>query len=399
MKVTFKTDELTKRLSQLGAVVDKKANVKLYSYIRLFTYAGEAGLGVGIMGAATDAALTLFLPKEAAQADGEVDTLLPFEKLTDILAPVTAKETTIQVDGTAVTLKAAKLTARLKTIPLDTQWPTQDRPEQVKATLGLPGFLEQIAQVDFAVPAANGKYVVASAKLEGKSKGDNEFGYVKLVGTDGWRLAISTVAQDAGTFDLTLPKTALDRIKHLTGATVSVYEDAERGFYFQTDNEVLTVTHTVGVFPDYTKVVPSIPPRTVITVKKPALEEAVRSIRPLADPDSPQILFDVIEGGLVLTAVSDEAAPDEAGGVFRNQANTDIEATVAGPAVQFALNASYLEPFLASATGDITIGVQRHDAVVDFNTAGEGKSYRYLQMPMQIKPLAAAPVAPAPATK
>ena len=400
MKVKFSTEELTKRFAQLGSVVDKKASVKLYSYVRLFTYAAADGVGVAIMGVATDAGLTVFFSKETAQADGELDILLPFGKLTEILAPVSAKETTIQADGTLVTLRAGKLVAKIKTIPLTAEcgWPIQEQPETIKATLGLPGFLEQIDQVAFAVPSENGKHAIASAKLEGKSKeADGAFGFVKLVGTDGWRLAISTVAIDAGVFDLTLPKTALDRLKHLTGATLAVYEDAERGFYFQTDNEVLTVTHTAGVFPPYDKIIPKAAHKTVITVKKPALEEAVRSVRPLAEDDSPLVLFSVIEGALVLQAISSEASPDAEGGVFRNQATTDIEATVNGPAVEFALNAEHLEPFLAAASGDITIGVQRADQVIDFMVAGEGKGYRFLQMPMQMKPVAAAPAA-APVT-
>lgn len=378
MKVKFQTEELKKRMSQLGAVVSKKATSPVYGFVRLFaTQAQGEGLtptfSVGVMGVAIDSELTTYFTK--AEADGPVDVLLPFAKLVEILSAVSATETTIEAaDETKAVFKAGKYKAELKTYPL-ANWPaTIERPEKSTATVDLPAFKNQIGAVEFAVPANDGKFVVSVAKVE--SDGFT----VKLVATDGFRLAIAEEPKDAGTWSLTLPKPALDLIKKLEGGAQVTISEAEAGFFFDTDLESLTVSRSHGEFPNYAAILPK-GHKTTVTFDKAVVAESIKRVKACADSEKPTIVFTVPENGtsLTLAAAYDESGTD--GSVFRNNAEDEIEVKIEGPAQNIHLNGEYMLEFIDKATGAITAHFSSASSVADF-TANEGK-YRYLLMPVR----------------
>src|SRR6202035_4936828 len=98
-------------------------------------------------------------------------------------------------------------------------------PEDPIAELGLPGFLDLIEKVSFAVPESNGKYTVAVAYLDFKEE------EIRLVGTDGFRLAVpaqaGTVRTPGGEIPaaLNVPKTALNLLGQvLLGDKFTIFE-------------------------------------------------------------------------------------------------------------------------------------------------------------------------------
>ena len=372
MKIKFSTEELKKRLAQIGNVVAKKASVPVFGFVRLYSVAAEdKSLSVGLVGMDIDSSLTVTLTK--ALADAEIDVLLPYAKLLEIVNNVSAADCFIETpDETKATFKAGKYKAELKTHPLG-NWPVLlERPESAIATVGLPGLKEQISQVDFAVPANDGKHVVSVARVESTPE------TLRLVATDGFRLAISSATCNAGEFTLTLPKPALELIKKLDGGAQLTISEADGGFYFETELESLTVSRAGGEFPKYDRVIPK-SHKTEIAVDKSALLEAVRRVRPLADQEKPIIVFSVAENGTTLdiSAASVESGSD--GSVFRNMAQDDIDVKVTGPAAAFNLDANLLQPFLDKVTGPLVVRFLEVGKPVDF-VAAEG-NYRYLIMP------------------
>lgn len=381
MIVKFKTEEFKKVLSQLGAVVSKKASVPVFGYVRLFTFQNGDKLAVALVGVDVEASLTRTIV--SAEPEGPTDVLIQFSKLVEIVANVETAECSLDIDGeTKVKFIAGKFRAELKTHPL-ANWPgIMERPDRALATIALPAFKEQIGQVEFAVPASDGKHIVAVAKLESNGTA------LTLVGTDGFRLAIAATVQNAGEFSLTLPKPALDFIKKLEGGTQLTISEADAGFYFDTELETLTVASTHGQFPPYRTV---IPPKfaTQITVKKKAFLSALKRVKPLADPEKPVIVFSVAEGATVMGiwAAHVESGSDGVG--FRNMAQDELDVVTVGPETEFTLDAALLQPFLESAygsgDGDITIrrdlpNEKKPNPIVDFNA---GENYRFLQMPTQ----------------
>jgi DNA polymerase-3 subunit beta len=376
MKVTFATEELKKMLSQLGAVIQKKASQPVYSFARLCAFPAETGFQIVLCGADIDQTLQRTFTK--ATADGDVDVLLPYGKLCEIIAGVTTAECTIDTpDETKATFRAGKYKAELKTHAL-ADWPgSLERPETALAVVGLPGLKDQISQVEFAVPANDGKFVVSVARIESTPES------MRLVGTDGFRLAISDVPANNGAWTLLVPKPAFDLIKKLDGGTQLTILETEGGFFFETELEQATVTRSHGEFPPYQRAIPKTC-KTEITCEKGALLDAVRRTKPLADQEKPIIVFKAPENGaaMSLAAASVESSSD--GSTFRNMADDEVEAKITGPAVEFPLDANLLWPFLDKATGPITIQVIDEKTAIVFK-ANSGQ-YSFFQMPTAMPP-------------
>src|SRR6266704_4515923 len=147
-KITFKTEELKKRLAQLGAVVSKKAATPVFGFIRMYAVPNGETFAVGITGADIDAKLNLWT---GATADSAVDVLLPFSKLTEIVSNITGEEVSLTVadNGQTVKLAALKFKASLPTHPIE-KWGDvgeAEKPEVAIVELGLPGLKDQIAHV------------------------------------------------------------------------------------------------------------------------------------------------------------------------------------------------------------------------------------------------------------
>lgn len=369
MKVKFNTEELKKVLGKLAAVVSKKAATPVYGYVRLF--ATQAAGTVGITGVDIDATLTTSFTK--AEAEGPVDVLLPFAKLSEIVGATTAADVTIETDGeTKARIKdGKKFTGEMKPRPLG-EWPQAlERPEASKAILGLAGFKDQISKILFAVKDNDGKFTVTVAKIESDET------QLRLVGTDGLGLALSASPANYGVWELVLPKNALELVAKLDGTQVTISE-AEGGFYFDTEVETLTVSRSHGTFPDYKAIFPK-SVSTKITVEKAALEEAINKMKPLAYSEKPVVVFNVVDGGkeIIMQAASLETISE--GTAFRQVADDTIDAVVEGPANDFSLNVKMLQPFIERATGPIVIQIINNSSIVDFHANGD--NYRWLQMP------------------
>jgi DNA polymerase-3 subunit beta len=389
MKVKFDTAELQHVLSQLSSIVSSKAAQPVLGFVRLVASENEPGkFTVSITGMDIDRSLTRFFVK--ATAEGAVDVLLPFDKLTKLVAYIKNQEITISsADETKATVVAGKHRTELKPHPLANWLPALERPEDATATVGLAGFKDQILNVEFAVPANDGKFTVTVAKVEAvadaPAEGDKPAvpGFVRFVATDGFRIAISTIAASIGTFELILPKTALELIKKLDGGDQLTIREAESGFYFETALEVLTVQRTHGVFPNYARVIPK-DFKAEIAVDKLTLLDAIHRVRVSADNDKPIINIKGKDGDTVLSIAT--SSPDsgvDGTGSFLNTSNDEIDATIKGGDVAVTLNADFLVPFLdrafGSKTGVVTIRLQSASNPVDF-WANDG-TYRFLQMP------------------
>ena len=371
-KITFKVEELKKRLAQLGAVVSKKAATPVFGFIRLYAVPSGDGFAVGMTGADIDAKLNLWT---GGVADGPVDVLLPFSKVTDIVSNFEHAEVTITTtDSSKARITSGKFKAELQPYSIE-KWADVgdlEQPETPVAELGLPGLKDQIAHVDYVVPAASGKFVVSVALLLSDGK------RVQAIGTDGFALAISTVEQEKPAFRLMLPKTALDLISKLEGGTVLRIYEAEAGFVFATDTETLTVNRTNGEFPPYERIIPSTH-TTQFVINAQAVIGSVRRTKPLADPEKPVLAFKM-ESATELSVSAAHVEAGAEGSAFRNIASDEVDIKSAdGPSIEFLLDAKYLLDFLEKVSGDVTVNVKSSGEIVDFQ-AGNG-AHRYLIMP------------------
>ena len=371
-KVTFKTSEIQKRLSELGGVVSKKAAVPVYGLVQFYAKPGEQ---VSLTGTDLDATLTIQLKESSA--DGEVNALLDFKKFAEIMSVYAYADGWFEFEGNQVTIRNGKRAKQIILLRAEDGFRAALDREGAAVELNLVALQEQIANVSFAIAKEKGKYTANVAKLEGRGE------KVTMVATDGYRLAMSTKPvppnTNVGTFDMVIPDTALEVISKLGGETIKIYQ-SEVGFCFETPLEFYTIQRVSGEFPKYESILPKTS-KTIITVPKPSLEMVLKSIKPSADPDKPVIVFRVEEKGtmLVLEAAHVEAGTE--GNALRQMAEDVIEesVTVEGPAADFSLDANLLTPFLAQASGALKVAYKEATAPVDFRS---GDDYRFIQMPI-----------------
>jgi DNA polymerase-3 subunit beta len=374
MKVTFKTDELQRRLAQLGGVVAKKPTLEVFNYVWLYTQADNNA--VHLRGMDIDATLDVTL--KAAVADGAVNVLLPYAKLTEIANAIPAPETVITVTGEeSAIISAGRMRGQdLETYPLVNLPSFLENPTASKAQIGLPGFKEQIGSIIYVInDSKENKFAPSVAKLESTET------ELKLIATDGFRLVVSTVPQNAGVFSLTLPKPALEKITRLEGGetgTLTIAE-VEAGFYFYTGSEVLTINRTAGEFPPYERIIPQGDPASTITIQQTKeLLAVIHMIKPSADKEKPVLVFTAKDGLLVAEAATKKQALAKAG-EMRFAGVADLDAVSTAPA-DFSLDVKLLLPFLENvADTPLVINVKSSTAIVDFH-GGNGK-VRFLQMP------------------
>lgn len=382
MKVTFNTQELQRRLAQLGGVVAKKATLDVFKHVLV-----EAQMGTPVTVKAMDIDATLTVTLNKATADGTVKVLLPYAKLNEIVANVTAAETVITVNAAAdrATISAGRgvVEGVLETHPLENLTSDLERPAASKAIIGLPGFKEQIASIIYVISEGkDAKFAPSVAKLESTSDTPEKKGALKLIATDGFRLVVSTVEQSAGDFNLTLPKPALEKISHLEGGPTGnlTIADVDAGFWFYTDTEVLTVNRTAGEFPPYERIIALAGTESVITIPSTAeFISLIRQNKPSADNEKPVLTFTAKDGVLIAEAATTKQATARPEEKMRFASYGNMDAASTAPC-DFSLDVVMLLPFLEQVSETpLTINWKTSIGIVDFH-GGNGK-VRFLQMP------------------
>ncbi len=325
-----------------------------------------------------------------ATSDGNANILLDFEAFNGLVQLITVEAATLNyTTEQAAVLKYSKWSGKLTGTPTEkfVELPVVvgiiEKPEFGGNTVGLPGLKEQIEQVAFAVPPADGKFVVPSAKLESTTE------TLTLVATDGVRLAISTVPANYGVFETTLPKTAMDLLKKLDGGPTVTISETEGAYYFQTEIELLTHSKTYAEFPPYRRILPTAAYPTAITLaNKTEFQTSLKTLKRMTNKEKGGIKFSVDENGKVLsaTAVFEEKAAT--GDIYTDMADDNLDAVNVGIASKFKLGPELIEPFFERATFPVTIYVKDDHTVLDLHSNGgtpQKPVYRFLVMPMQLQ--------------
>lgn len=398
MKVTFLVEELKQRLSQLTSVVARKSQEALYRNVRLFTENGS----VYIQGIDIDITMTLKLA--AAKAEGEVDFLTEFSRLSQNLAYQTAKEITITcgADNTAV-LAAGRFktklvyspSADLIALPLVAAATEEIRSHAELAqlgsaegvTLGLPGLIEQVEQVQFAVPKKEGKHVTNVVLIAGEN------GLLKTVASDGSMVGYSqTKADFPKDFAFTVPQTAIELLTKMNGGTVVEIWDTDSAFFFRTEIETITHTKTHGEFPPYQRILPPLGDSRVVFVLDNKVEAASLLNRVSVsatefEKDDPSVFVD-FDGKTELKVLAIKNEKLTTGDLFTDMCEDVLPvASSNDKTTKVRVGVNRVLAFFDKAVFPVTISVKNAHSPIDLHANGgtpEAPTYRFLLMPMRM---------------
>ena len=252
--IVFNVLEMQRCLNRLSAVACRKGQEPVYGNVRL---SSDESSVVRLLGVDIDSTLTVTLP--TAKWFGPSGAVcLEYKQLQNIVKGLKTKEASITFVDESATILSGGFECNIRTYSaakFSELAVVQDIGENAELggfSIGLPGLKEQIEQVAFAIPATDGMFVVPSILLESTAD------VLRLVATDKFSMAISSVSANLGEFSYTMPKQLVTQIAKMEGGeTVTINDINESTFYVSTEHELLTYGKAHSTFPPYSRVIPA----------------------------------------------------------------------------------------------------------------------------------------------
>jgi len=370
MQFVIARGALQKELSFVQGVVERKNTIPVLANI-LIESAGENAIRIS----GTDLDVTIRCDADADSIKSQGAICVQARKLFDIArllpdAPVSFK----REENDWVTVECDRSKFRLPGIAKDT---FPELPGFKSTPLKLPAALLKslIDRTIFAITQEEGRYTLSGAKFELDAKG------VKMVTTDGHRLAFAAVSEGAenadADIDVLIPRKTLAELTKLTSDF-----DGDIGFgadenhvYFQIGSRLLISRMLSGQFPNYEMVMPKNNDRSA-TFDTTALSQAVRRVALMADDRSHAIRFHLSKDQLLISAQNSD----------EGEARETIESDYSGDDTDIGFNAQYLQDFL-NVVGSEKVAFEFKDgnSQAQLKPVSEDKTdYKYIVMPMRL---------------
>lgn len=368
MQFVIARGSLQKELAFVQGVVERKNTIPVLANI-LIESAGEDSIRIS----GTDLDVTIRCDADAEEIKSQGAICVQARKLFDIArllpdAPVSFRKE----ENEWVTVECDRSKFRLPGISKET---FPELPGFKSTPLKLPASLlkQLIDRTIFAITQEEGRYTLSGAKfeLDGKS--------VKMVTTDGHRLAYVSTNNDSGDGDLDvlIPRKTLAELTKLTSdfdGDVSLGSD-ENHVYFQVGSRLLISRMLSGQFPNYEMVMPKNNDRSA-TFDTTALNQAIRRVALMADDRSHAIRFHLSKEQLLISSQNAE----------EGEARETIETDFAGDDTDIGFNAQYLQDFL-NVVGAEKVAFEFKDgnSQAQLKPVSDDKSeYKYVVMPMRL---------------
>lgn len=275
MKTIIKREALLAPLQHVIGAVERRQTLPILGNVLLKSLGGDLTLS------ATDLEIEV-IARVDAQTESDFQTTIPARKLLDICKALPdSSEITLSIDDTRVTLVAGRSRFTMASLPA-ADFPTLDE-LSVSASLEVPQqtLKDLLDRTSFAMAQQDVRYYLNGILLEV----DNQ--QIKLVATDGHRLAMSTWSASTGLADdrqVIIPRKAVLEIARLLSAgegsaSLSLSQNHIR---VQTDGIVFTSKLIDGKFPDYNRVIP-VDGNKTMEVDRELLKQAMSRISILSN--------------------------------------------------------------------------------------------------------------------
>jgi DNA polymerase-3 subunit beta len=371
MEVSIKRDDLVRGLYLVQGVVERRNTLPILTNVLL----EPAETGIAFTATDMEVGLRGLVP---AQVKRKGSVTLNARKLYEIAREVSAEELVLKsVAPGWVEVLAGR--SRFKVVSLD----PKDFPQLPLGTPGSGGVTlrvaggtlkEMIDKTLFAVSTDETRFNLSGVYME-----TSETGTVRMVATDGHRLAMVTRTLP----DTNLPRGVIMPRKGLVEVRklLDEAEDAELTLVVA-EKDVRVHTPAVsffmrlveGEFPDYHQVVPS-GPRVQARINRDDFLSALRRTSLLASERSHGVKVHLDKGRLEVSASN----PDQ------GEASEEIEVSYGGETVTIGFNARYLLEVLAIHPSGEVIELGLTDEVGPGVLRGsQDPDYTYVVMPMRL---------------
>ena len=371
MEFTVAKADLVRELSLCQGVIEKRTTIPILSNVLIEAH------GDAIVLTATDLELGIRCSCPA-QVQKEGSGTVPLRRLLDYVRLLPDASLSFKFSENAwASITCGRTRTRIAGISRESFPELPEMPEGVaEVPLGL--LAEMIAKTIFAISAEESRFTLSGALLHFRGE------TLAMVATDGHRLAcVEAPAPSTGApaaHRTLLPRKAMSELLRLAqeadpGCLVRFSGD-ENHLFFQVGDRLLICRKLTGTFPDYDRVMPK-EYHSQVTLQRTELLATMERVAQFADERSRSIRVEIAPGEIkVFSSISDTGDSEET-----------LPTAYDGAAVEIGFNAQYLLDFLRAVSEDeVNLAFKDPHSAAEVRPAGEaeGRSYRYVVMPMRV---------------
>jgi DNA polymerase-3 subunit beta len=365
--IKAKRDDILTPLSAVSGIIERRHTLPILSNVLI----EQAGQNLSFL--ATDIEIQI-TARSALSAGGEAKAItVGARKLVDILRALPdGADVTLQQQEKRLLVKAGKSRFTLQTLPAE-DFPRLAKPagEAARFSLGQKALRRLLGLVQYAMAQQDIRYYLNGLLMV------VEDGQLKLVATDGHRLAYAATALSGGLprQEVIVPRKTVIELSKLLAENdeeINVEVSAtQAAFRFGTIELVSKLID--GKFPDYTRVIPT-GHKNKLQIGRETLRQALLRAAILSNEKFRGVRWVLSDGSLKI--VSSNAEQEEA--------HEEVEIKYSGDGLDIGFNVNYLLDVLNNVSGEnieCAFGDASSSALISYPTE---KDFRYVVMPMRI---------------
>lgn len=300
------------------------------------------------------------------------DITLPGRKLLDIFRSLPEKvSVTLSTEGERVSVRAGRSRFTLSSLPASEFPLVEEINAQQTLTVGQGEFRRLIDKTHFSMAQQDVRYYLNGLLLETDGKA------LRAVATDGHRLALceTELAGKARTSQqVIVPRKGVLELQRILGAEGNIELAVGTNHVRAQIGDIRFTSKLIdGRFPEYSRVIPSNPPRTV-EADRESLRQALQRTAILSNEKYRGIRLTARPDLLTLQAHNPE----------QEEAEDQVEVSYKGEEVEIGFNVNYLLDALTAIEGEkVEIGLTDSNSSCLIHAPGATQT-RYVVMPMRL---------------
>jgi len=365
MKFSLSREALIKPLNLVAGVVERRQTLPILSNVLL----NLEGTQLSLTGTDLEVELIGRVEVEAGGVDGDIT--VPARKLVDICKSLPdSSQIEFSVDSGKAMVKAGRGRFTLSTLPA-TEFPSVDESAGDQTLEVAQSVVKRlIDRTAFAMAQQDVRYYLNGMLLELKA------GRLRMVATDGHRLALCTANEAVSTGDaaIIIPRKGVLELSRLLDTDESIRLVIGSN-HIRAANQQFTFTSKLvdGKFPEYERVLPKSADKTVIG-QRLELRQAFTRTAILSNEKYRGVRLKLSADTLDITANNPE----------QEQAEEVVAVEYQGEELEVGFNVSYLLDVLSVLDGDqIRLSLSDSASSALLEEADEGDSL-YVVMPMRL---------------
>jgi len=366
MNITINRENLLTPLQQVIGAVERRQTLPILGNVLLKSLSGSLSL------TATDLEIEMVSSVEGTSSE-DFQTTLPARKLLDICKALSDNaEIEFGIEENRVSLKSGRSRFTLASLPAKDFPGLDDIVEQHSFSIKQEEFKVLLDKTSFAMAQQDVRYYLNGILMEISD------GMVKMVATDGHRLALSELNIDISLNDgkqIIIPRKAALELSRLLESSDSPAKIilSQNHIRVETGKLVFTSKLIDGKFPDYNRVIP-VDGNKTLKVNRESLKRSMNRIAILSNEKYRGIRLTLAPGNLAIQANN----PDQ------EEAEEELSVNYDEAEIEIGFNVTYLIDVLnvlASEDVDIKLKDANSSCII---SDSEDSSSLYVVMPMRL---------------